>query len=251
MLKKERLEIIRKYYPNAITLIDSVNRAIDYYEEVLQLEPSKIMFADSICSDDVNSIQYPTRAQEFLGPFKMGGLNGFPFTGLTGMKAFASHIPDDGAVLIYYGPHIGITKNGILGEIHRVGQSKNSNCCGAAKGALAKLLKNEIVEDEVTEMDYQMNVLEQILFKQKSRIMDSNLPIAEATEVIYEAIDQRINELVSSTKYNCKYVILVGAILINSDSDMGSYTSTKRFDIINLEDNIRQSVIDEFLSVLK
>jgi hypothetical protein len=100
-------------------------------------------------------------------------------------------------------------------------------------------------------MDYQMNVLEQILFKQKSRIMDSNLPIAEATEVIYEAIDQRINELVSSTKYNCKYVILVGAILINSDSDMGSYTSTKRFDIINLEDNTRQSVIDEFLSVLK
>jgi Limiting CO2-inducible proteins B/C beta carbonyic anhydrases len=250
MLKKERLKIIRKYYPNAITLIDSVNRAIDYYEDVLQLEPSKIMFADSICSDDVNSIQYPTRAQEFLGPFKMGGLNGFPFTGLTGMKAFASHVPDDGAVLIYYGPHIGITKKGILGEIHRVGQSKNSNCCGAAKGALSKLLKNEIIEQQVTEMDYQMNVLEQILLDQKSRILDSDLPIIEATEVIYEAIDQRINELVALTKYNCKFVILVGAVLINSDSDMGSYTSTKRFDIINLEDNSRKSVIDEFLSAL-
>jgi Limiting CO2-inducible proteins B/C beta carbonyic anhydrases len=250
MLKKERLKIIRKYYPNAITLIDSVNRAIDYYEDVLQLEPSKIMFADSICSDDVNSIQYPTRAQEFLGPFKMGGLNGFPFTGLTGMKAFASHVPDDGAVLIYYGPHIGITKKGILGEIHRVGQSKNSNCCGAAKGALSKLLKNEIIEQQVTEMDYQMNVLEQIVLDQKSRILDSDLPIIEATEVIYEAIDQRINELVALTKYNCKFVILVGAVLINSDSDMGSYTSTKRFDIINLEDNSRKSVIDEFLSAL-
>jgi len=250
MLKKERLEIIRKYYPNAITLIDSVNRAIDYYEEVLQLEPSKIMFADSVCSDDVNSIQYPTRAQDFWGPFKMGGLNGFPFTGLTGMKAFASHVPDDGAVLIYYGPHIGITKNGIIGEIHRVGQSKNSNCCGAAKGALSKLLNNEIIEKEVTEIDYQMNVLEQLLLKQKSRILDSDLPIFEATEVIYEAIDQRINELVSLTKYNCRFVILVGAILINSDSDMGSYTSTKRFDIINLEDNSRKSVIDEYLSTL-
>jgi hypothetical protein len=32
---------------------------------------------------------------------------------------------------------------------------------------------------------------------------------------------------------------------------MGSYTSTKRFDIIDLEDNSRKSVIDEFLSVLK
>jgi hypothetical protein len=248
MLKKERLKIIRKYYPNAITLIDSVNAAIDYYEEYLQLEPSKIMFADSICSDDVNSIQYPIRAQEFLGPFKMGGLNGFPFTGLTGMKAFASHVPDDGAVLIYYGPHIGITKNGILGEIHRIGQSRNSTCCGAAKAALSKLLNDEIIEHQLTEMDYQINVLEQILLKQKSRVLDSDLPIFEATEVIFEAIDQRINELVAATKYNCRYVILVGAILINSDNDMGSYTSTKRFDIINLEDNSRKSVINEFLS---
>jgi hypothetical protein len=165
------------------------------------------MFADSICSDDVNSIQYPIRAQEFLGPFKMGGLNGFPFTGLTGMKAFASHVPDDGAVLIYYGPHIGITKNGILGEIHRIGQSRNSTCCGAAKAALSKLLNDEIIEHQLTEMDYQINVLEQILLKQKSRVLDSDLPIFEATEVIFEAIDQRINELVAATKYNCRYVI--------------------------------------------
>ena len=49
----------------------------------------------------------------------MGGLDGFPFTGLTGMGAFASHVPDDGAVFVYYGPHIGITKDGVIGEIHR------------------------------------------------------------------------------------------------------------------------------------
>jgi putative membrane protein len=67
------------------------------------IEPKQVMLADSICSDDVNSIQYPVRTQEFLGPFKMGGLDGFPFTGLTGMGAFASHVPDDGAVFIYYG----------------------------------------------------------------------------------------------------------------------------------------------------
>ncbi|MCX8474010.1 MAG: hypothetical protein ORN85_10235 [Sediminibacterium sp.] len=251
MLKNERLEIMRKYYPNAITLIDSVNKSIDYYEEFLELEPSKIMFADSICSDDVNSIQYPTRAQLFLGPFKMGGLNGFPFTGLTGMKAFASHVPDDGAILIYYGPHIGISKNGMIGEIHRVGQSKNSTCCGAAKMALDKLFNNEIIDSEITHIDYQMNVLEQILLKQTSRIIKSDLPIVEATEVIYEAIDQRINDLVSRTKYNCKYVILMGAILINSDSDMGSFTATKRFDVINITDHSRKSIIDEFLSLFK
>lgn len=249
MLKKEKLKIIRQWYPNAITTIDSVNKLIDFVEEHLDLEPSQIMLADSICSDDVNSIQYPARTQELLGPFKMGGLDGFPFTGLTGMGAFASHVPDDGAVFIYYGPHIGITKTGIIGEIHRFGQHKNSGCCGAAKGALAKLLNDQIIEGNVTDLDYQMNTIEQILFKQKERILSAETPLFEATEVIYEAIDARICELVSKTKYNCKYVILMGAVLINSDSDMGSYTSAKRFELIDLMKNEKRSLM-EYLSIL-
>ncbi|HAK80677.1 MAG TPA: hypothetical protein DCM71_28175 [Runella sp.] len=244
MLKKEKLKIIRQWYPNAITTIDSVNRFIDYIEEYLNLEPEQVMLADSVCSDDVNSIQYPARTKELLGPFKMGGLDGFPFTGLTGMGAFASHVPDNGAVFIYYGPHIGITKTGTIGEIHRFGQHKNSGCCGAAKGALAKLMNNQIVEGNVTELDYQMNTLEQILLKQKERILSAKTPLFEATEVIYEAIDARICELVSKTTYNCKYVILMGAVLINSDTDMGSYTSAKRFELIDLESGQKRDLME-------
>jgi hypothetical protein len=244
MLKKDKLEIIRKWYPNAITTIDSVNRIIDYFENDLLLEPSQVMLADSICSDDVNSIQYPARAQEFLGPFKLRGLDGYPFVGLTGMGAFASHVPDDGAVIIYYGPHIGITKSGVLGEIHRHGQNHNSSCCCAAKGALNKLLNNKIVAGNVTEIDYQMNTIEQILLNQKERISKAETSLYEATEVIYEAIDKRINELVEKTNYKRKYVILIGAVLINSDTDMGSFTHSKRFGIINLQTKERKSNIE-------
>lgn len=246
MLKNDKLEIIRKWYPNAITTIDSVNKTIDYFENNLGLEPKQVMLADSICSDDVNSIQYPTRALEFLGPFKMGGLDGFPFTGLTGMGAFASHVPDDGAVFIYYGPHIGITKTGVIGEIHRLGQSKNTGCCGAAKGALNKLLNNEIEVGNVTEIDYQMNTIEQILLNQKDRIVNATTPLFEATEVIYESIDKRIIELVEKSNYNCKHVVLMGAILINSDSDMGSFSQIKRFEIIDLQTKERKNAIHYF-----
>ncbi|CAK0751390.1 LCIB_C_CA domain-containing protein [Gammaproteobacteria bacterium] len=245
MKKREKLALIRQSYPNAISTIDSVNKLIDFVEEKLDLEPRQVMLADSICSDDVNSIQYPVRASEFLGPFKMGGLNGFPFTGLTGMSAFASHVPDEGAVFIYYGPHIGITKTGIIGEIHRFGQSKNSACCGAAKSALTKLINNQIIEGEVTEMDYQMNIIEQIIYQQKNRILNGRIPLLNATEVIYEAIDKRINELVAATKYNCNYLILMGGILINTDGDMGSYTSTKRFDIIDLTTQKKICLLDQ------
>jgi hypothetical protein len=244
MKKREKLAIIHKWYPKAITTIDSVNKIIDFVEYELDLEPKQIMLADSVCSDDVNSIQYPARTQEFLGPFKMGGLDGFPFTGLTGMAAFASHVPDEGAVFIYYGPHIGITKDGTIGEIHRFGQSKNSGCCGAAKGALGKLTNKQITAGNITELDYQMNTIEQILFNEKERVLDAETPLFEATEVIYEAIDKRINELVDKTNYNCKYVILVGAILINSDTDIGSFTEVRRFDVIDLKTKARQSRLD-------
>lgn len=246
MKKREKLALINKWYPQAITTIDSVNKIIDFVEYELDLEPKQVMLADSICSDDVNSIQYPARTQEFLGPFKMGGLDGFPFTGLTGMGAFASHVPDDGAVFIYYGPHIGITKDGAIGEIHRLGQAKNSSCCGAAKGALGKLINNQITEGNITELDYQMNTIEQILFNEKERVLNAKTPLYEATEVIYEAIDRRINELVDKTQYNCKYVILVGAILINSDSDIGSFTEVRRFDVIDLTTKARKDNIEHF-----
>ncbi len=246
MKKREKLAVIRKWYPRAVTTIDSVNKIIDFVEGELDLEPRKIMLADSVCSDDVNSIQYPSRTQEFLGPFKMGGLDGFPFTGLTGMGAFASHVPDEGAVFIYYGPHIGITKDGILGEIHRIGQNKNSSCCGAAKGALNKLINHQIVEGKITELDYQMNTIEQIMFKEKDRILGAEVPLFEATEVIYEAIDRRINELVEQTNYKCMFVILVGAILINSDSDLGSFTEIRRFDVIDSASNSRQNRLERF-----
>jgi len=38
-------------------------------------------------------------------------------------------------------------------------------------------------------------------------------------------------------------VILLGAVLINSDSDMGSFTQAKRFDIINMKTRERQDCL--------
>lgn len=244
MKKREKLEIIRKHYPNALTTIDFMNKVIDYVEEKLDLEPAQIMIADSLCSDEVNSIQYPARASEFLGPFKMGGLDGFPFTGLSGMQASANHVPDDGAVFIYYGPHIGVSKEGIIGEINRFGQNQNTPCCGAATVALKNLLDDSIKAGNITEMDYQMNVIEQILYNEKERILNAKIPVYEVTEIIYESIDKRIQELIAATKYNCKYLILIGGILINSDSDIGSFSSTKRFDVIDLKTGRRENLIE-------
>ena len=91
-----------------------------------------------------------------------------------------------------------------------------------------------------------MNTIEQILLKEKTRTIAAELPLKEAIEVIYEAIDRRIEELVAATKYNCKYVILMGAILINSDSDMGSFSSMKKFVVIDLATGLRRDLAPLF-----
>ncbi|WP_027384690.1 hypothetical protein [Epilithonimonas caeni] len=240
------IESVRKWYPQALTSIDTVNRLLDTIEKHLGLKPYQLMHADSMCCDDVNAIQYPPRAYEMLGPFHLGGLDGYPFAGITGMNAFAHHVPEDGAVIIFYAPHIGITKDGTIGEISRIGQSDNSACCGAAKGALGKLANDQIIEGNITSLDFQMNTIEQIFLHQKNRIMTAENQIFEATEVMYEAIDDRIEVLVRETNYPCKYVILVGAIFINGDKDMGSFCQYKKFEYIDLETKERRSLMDEY-----
>ena len=227
------LHVIRSRYPNALSTSDTVDRFLDLMETRLGIAPCKIMLGDSICSDDVNTIEYPRRAFEMLGPFKMGGLDGFPFAGLTGMSAFAHHVPEDGAVFLFHGPHIGVSKAGDTGVILRAGQHHHSSCCGAIDAAVQKLKAGAIVPGEITELDYQQNTLEQFLLAQRERILSARCAMAESTEVMYEAIEKRINVLAACTEYPCRHLIIMGGVLINSDHDAGSFCSFRRLTHID------------------
>lgn len=243
------LETVRKYYSNALTTEDTVNRLLDLIEEKYGISPGQIMHADSLCCDDVNAIQYPERAYEMLGPFHLGGLDGYPFAGLTGMGAFAHHVPEEGAIVIFYAPHIGVTQDGKIGEINRYGQQSNSSCCGAAKAGLSKLASGQIQEGNITSLDYQMNTIEQILLKSKDRILHADTPILETTEVIYEAIDKQMDILISKTDYPCRHLFQIGAVFINGDKDMGSFCSYKRFEHIRLETGERTDLMEAFFEI--
>jgi hypothetical protein len=53
------------------------------------------------------------------GPFNFGGLAGLPFTGITGLNAFAHHVPEEGTALLFVGPHIGYNEKEGWGKILR------------------------------------------------------------------------------------------------------------------------------------
>ena len=243
------LEIIRSRYPNALSTSDTVDAFLDLMQRRLGIEPRKIMLADSICSDDLNTIEYPERAYEMLGPFKLGGLDGFPFAGLTGMRAFAHHVPVDGAVFVFHGPHIGVSKEGETGVILRPGQAHRSACCGAIRAAVDKISSGRVVPGEVTELDYQQNTIEQLLLAHRDRIAGARCAMDESTEIMYSAIEKRIDVLASRTEFPCRYVVIMGGVLINSDHDVGSFCAFRRLVCIDLTTGRREDWLDELLGV--
>lgn len=228
------LEIVRKWYPHAIHSNDCFSKIAQFTTKELSITPDRILIGNSLCGDEMIHIQFPEKAKKFLGHFNLGGLCGFPFTGITGMNAFASHVPEDGATLIFYAPHIGIDQTGELGKIHRTGINGKSSCCGALNGALEKLQSNQIEPNYFSHTDYQFNVIEQILLSQRDRIRNALFPMYEATDVVYETIDKEMESLVKNTIFSCKTILLLGGIFINGDNEMGSFIEIKRFEKINV-----------------
>ena len=223
------LDHVRKYYPNAVPSSDFI---LNIYKSLApySLTPNKIMLAHSICSDDVNAIEYPEEGRQMLGPFNLGGLNGYPFTGLTGMGAFAHHVPEHGAALVFYAPHIGVSQEGELGKILRVGQNEESSCCGATVLALNRLKNNEIMPGTKPADDYQQHCLQEFLYGDKDRVINAQYPIKEATEVIFEQSGALIDSLIQKTSFSGRYLFLVGAVIINTDWRSGSFLELRRFE---------------------
>jgi len=53
--------------------------------------------------------------------FNMGGLSGIPFTGRIGFETFASHVPENGNIVVLFGPHVAIDGDGTVGKYKRYG----------------------------------------------------------------------------------------------------------------------------------
>ena len=84
------------------------------------------LFADSSCPDEINhddqeediTLLFQNRWGEV---FPLAGLAGVPFTGKTGWGAFSNHVPMNGNIVVLFAPHVGIDKDGKVGQILRDG----------------------------------------------------------------------------------------------------------------------------------
>lgn len=199
-----------------------------------QIEPSNTIWGTSICSDEVNNT-FNRFSKIFAGPgpFHFGGISGLPFTGKTGFRAFASHIPKNGSAFILYGPHIGISKNGIAGEILREGQPENSTCCGSLIAGLGSVKEGAVSQNPVQD-DYQQNQVAKMLIEKHQEINQSDQPIKSVTEIAYRQIDRELKDIIASCDdaYSGIKILLIGGIVINTDWDQEDFFEVRDITVL-------------------
>ncbi|MGY6649707.1 hypothetical protein [Wenyingzhuangia sp. IMCC45574] len=234
MLQKKFDKAVQQFFPNAKDAKDTSIHFLGKMQIEFGIDISRVLMATSVCSDDIN-VPSTTFFNVLFGPFIMGGLGGIPFAGKTGMTAFAHHIPDEGSAFIFYGPHIGITLEGDLGKMHRPRQEETGNSCGALMLALERL-KDPNYKPVINEDDYQQMKLEQCLSKERDRIVNSDNPQKEITEVAYEIIHDKIHEFLKSCKdeFHVDKVVLLGGVVINTDYGLDDYFDARNFEVVDL-----------------
>ncbi|QDV34973.1 hypothetical protein [Tautonia plasticadhaerens] len=226
---------VSSYYPRAVESSYYINAFLAYANREYGISPEQVAFLTSICSDDLNSVGLPRT--DMVGPFVQGGLNGFPFAGMTGLGAFSHHIPEPGAALMFFGPHVGITSDGQVGKVVRPGQSTPSDCCGAAAAALKALEAGTITHKEPCDYpvdDYQQETIRQIVLRHKDAILgagDVGDPrrFVVMTEAIYQETKDAFLRLLANTHFGSP-AFFFGGILINRDGRQESLIELRDLD---------------------
>jgi len=224
---------IRSFYPNAEQGEDYTVQCIEKLRSDFEFDFERTILATSVCSDEIIRSATNFRDHVALGtPFQLGGLSGFPFTGETGFKAFAGHIPDDGFAIILYGPHIGISNSDQPGMVIRSGQMLESTCCGALMGVVNSF-ENDKMHEFDEEYDYQQWKITEQLYSSRNDIIKNNQPLIAATDKMFERIDHRIKALLDKTRdhFKEKTIALVGGIIVNTDHGSPDWFEEREFEV--------------------
>lgn len=211
-------EALRERFPSALTWPELVERSHRYLQS-RGFTPENTLFANSLCRDEVNQKSVAEFVSIWGENFDLAGLGGYPSAGITGFSAFHHHVPeDDGRLLILFGPHVGLGRNGTWGKVERFGQSDESSDCGALMGYLGKIQQDPAYEPEYEPFDAEQYLLESSLTYSKEAILGHDDPVLAATERLFEVTDGVLGDIIRRLAPT-EPTVLLGGLIINTPLD--------------------------------
>ncbi|HKH60844.1 MAG TPA: hypothetical protein VKA49_08435 [Flavitalea sp.] len=231
------VQAIQNKFPGALSYKEGIDSLINHLKR-FGIQPNNMLWGQSTCVDDITNTK-DKLMPEIKGPFNFGGLAGLPFTGITGLNAFAHHVPEDGTAILLVAPHIGYNEKEGWGKILRHDQHHTSSCCGALVAALATLQKSELKPQIPTQEDYQEGMILQFAYAHRSEILASSEPILSFTQLTYhEAVRQMAYYASKVKERHFKYAVIVGGVIINTDYMFTDYLWIETVSILDIQKNV-------------
>ncbi|MEQ9308726.1 MAG: hypothetical protein RLN90_04675 [Balneolaceae bacterium] len=224
---------IPKHFPDAILMSDFQEKILSNFK-AMDISPDDTIWATSICSDELNNfLQDLNSIFAGPGPFRLGGISGLPFVGVTGFNAFLSHAPAHGCAMIIYGPHVGVSEHGILGEVNRQNQFGLTTCCGSLVGALGAVEQNQELPID-NPLDYQQARVIKHLIQYREEILKDKFPLKKATDFAYIDIHEKLKRIINvlSPELTDIKLYLIGGIVINTDWKMEDFFEIRDVELL-------------------
>ena len=207
----------------------------------MNISTNNTILAESSCPDELNHDSFSADLFDMMGNrwgevFHLGGLAGIPFTGSAGWGAFSHHVPDNGNILVVFAPHVGLTREGVVGKVHRPGQDHATSACGAAVGAY-KYLKDAAAELSTTPDKKSSDFQQQFIIDELRSRMDAINAITDAdgrqaklAHETYELVKRVLNDIMDSGWMGPdSKLILLGGLMINIDGSDQDYFEPLEF----------------------
>mmetsp|Transcript_12692 Transcript_12692/g.27807 ORF Transcript_12692/g.27807 Transcript_12692/m.27807 type:complete len:308 (+) Transcript_12692:101-1024(+) len=241
-------KLVKKNFPGAISNKELATRVVDLLGEK-KFDPSNTLLCTSLCADELARVLEDEFVDIYGNNFNLGGLSGFPFAGNTGWGAMSAHVPDDGYCLVIHGPHVGISKEGVIGKVERSGIALVDNCCGSAIAA-SNYLKGitdggaNITPKLQQFSDFQQGAVQELILPFGKRLARAEDRMRELPYALYDSQEVLVTDIVNTGKGSIKKgLALLGGIQINTSPDTLDYFHPLRFDYYDENGNLVENML--------
>jgi len=225
------LKTVEKYFKGALEAKEVARRTKRLLSRQYGFKQENVIYGESTCPDEINHEDCSIGSymqQDWGEVFQMGGIGGCPYVGKFGYKAMLAHAPDNGNVVILFGPHVGISPSGEVGKFSRIGQKKLSTACGAAIAAFNAGKSGDFSDQG--DQDIQQSFLKERLGIQAGEIAQAENPMAELAHRAYLLVEQMMIDIAQPPE-EFGHFALIGGIQLNMPEPFNEYFLPLTFQV--------------------
>lgn len=217
------------------------------------------LLATSLCCDEVNRDLEDEFRAIYGQNYSFGGIAGFPFGGVTAFGSLlhhTPHYPEQGNVVIVYGPHVGVDYDGVVGKVNRKGHKGSGSCCNTAIASMAyvKAVRSghEVHSPDPSDpVDAQQVFVDSALLAHGERLEQAEDPNVELPHALFDCMDELMCRIIAKCTKDIPTgarIALLGGVQVNAPEGLPNYFLPKKFHLLDNKGQLLEDLLDKMVT---